>query len=98
MKQSQNKGSKNVKNNSYKNKKFRRDGAKSSSWFGSENLDLMTIVDGEYIAKEIEEQGNLLLKEGYQILSILPITSDKRISNHSTTFTSSIVITAIKTN
>lgn len=81
-----------------KTKSLEENGAKSSSWFGSENLDLMTIVDGEYIAKEIEEQGNLLLKEGYQILSILPITSDKRISNHSTTFTSSIVITAIKTN
>ncbi|MFW2352326.1 hypothetical protein [Aliarcobacter butzleri] len=73
-------------------------GATSSSWFGTENLNIMTIVDGEALAKEIEKQGNLLIKEGYQILSILPITSEKRVSNHSVAFTSSVIITVLKTN
>ncbi|MCT7556644.1 hypothetical protein [Aliarcobacter butzleri] len=81
-----------------KTKSLEENGATSSSWFGTENLNIMTIVDGEALAKEIEKQGNLLIKEGYQILSILPITSEKRVSNHSVAFTSSVIITALKTN
>ncbi|MCT7566983.1 hypothetical protein [Aliarcobacter butzleri] len=81
-----------------KTKSLEENGATSSSWFGTENLNIMTIVDGEALAKEIEKQGNLLIKEGYQILSILPITSEKRVSNHSVAFTSSVIITVLKTN
>ena len=81
-----------------KTKSLEENGATTSSWFGAENLNIMTIVDGEELSKEIEIQGNILIKDGYQILSILPITSEKRVSNHSVAFTSSVIITALKIN
>jgi hypothetical protein len=73
------------------------DGGKTASWLSNDRANIKTIVDGEALAKEIEMQGNFLIKEGYQILSILPITSEK-IESHSlsATFTSSVIITAIK--
>lgn len=75
------------------------DSGKTASWFSNDKANIKTIVDGEALAKEIEKQGNLLIKEGYQILSILPITSQK-IEAHSlsATFTSSVIITALKIN
>ncbi len=48
-------------------------GARASS-LSNNKANIKTIVDGEALAKEIEKQGNLLIKDGYQILSILPIT------------------------
>ena len=53
-----------------KTKSLEENGATTSSWFGAENLNIMTIVDGEELSKEIEVQGNILIKDGYQILSI----------------------------
>ncbi len=71
----------------------------NASWLSNDKANIKTIVDGDALAKEIEKEGNLLLKEGYQIISIMPITSQK-IESHSlsATFTSSVVITAIKIN
>ena len=60
-----------------KTKSLKENGVNSSSWFGVEGANIKTIVDGEALSKEIENQGNLLIKEGYQIISILPITSQK---------------------
>ncbi|MBL3521009.1 hypothetical protein H0A43_11010 [Arcobacter lanthieri] len=81
-----------------KTKSLEENGA-NASWLGREAANIKTIVDGKALAKEIEEQGNILIKEGYQILSILPITSQK-IEAHSlnATFTSSVIITALKIN
>ena len=82
-----------------KTKSLEENGATTSSWFGAENLNIMTIVDGEELSKEIEVQGNILIKDGYQILSILPITSQKiEAHNLNATFTSSVIITALKIN
>jgi hypothetical protein len=68
-------------------------------WLSNENANIKTIVDGEALSKEIEKQGNILIKEGYQILNILPITSQK-IEAHSltATYTSSVIITATRIN
>jgi hypothetical protein len=75
------------------------DGGKTASWLSNDKANIKTIVDGEALAKEIERQGNILSNEGYQILSILPITSQK-IESHSlsATFTSGVIITASKIN
>ena len=82
-----------------KTKSLKENGVTSSSWFGVEGANIKTIVDGEALSKEIEKQGNILIKDGYQILNILPITSQK-IEAHSltATYTSSVIITAIKIN
>lgn len=71
----------------------------NATWLSNDKANIKTIVDGDALAKEIEKEGNHLLKEGYQIISIMPITSQK-IESHSlsATFTSSVVITAIKIN
>lgn len=71
----------------------------NATWLSNDKANIKTIVDGDALAKEIEKEGNLLLKKGYQIISIMPITSQK-IESHSlsATFTSSVVITAIKIN
>lgn len=71
----------------------------TANWISNEKANIKTIVDGEALSKEIEKQGNDLIKEGYQILNILPITSQK-IESHSltATYTSSVIITAIKIN
>lgn len=70
-----------------------------ASWLSNDKANNKTVVDGKALAKEIEIQGNLLIKDGYKILSILPITSQK-IETHSltATYTSSVIITAIKIN
>ncbi|KLE06320.1 hypothetical protein [Aliarcobacter butzleri] len=75
------------------------DNGASASWLSNNKANIKTTVDGEALAKEIEKQGNLLIKDGYQILSILPITSQK-IESHSlsATFTSGVIITAAKIN
>ena len=65
-----------------KTKSLEENGATTSSWFGAENLNIMTIVDGEELSKEIEVQGNILIKDGYQILSILPITVETHALGH----------------
>ena len=71
----------------------------NATWLSNDKANIKTIVDGDALAKEIEKEGNLLLKEGYQIISIMPITSQKIESQSlSATFTSSVVITAIKIN
>ncbi len=69
----------------------------TASWLSNEKANIKTIVDGEALSKEIEKQGNILIKDGYQILNILPVTSQK-IEAHSltATYTSSVIITAIK--
>lgn len=71
----------------------------TASWLSNEKANIKTVVDGEALSKEIEKQGNILIKDGYQILNILPITSQK-IESHSitATYTSSVIITAIKIN
>ena len=82
-----------------KTKSLKENGVTSSSWFGVEGANIKTIVDGEALSKKIENQGNLLIKEGYQIISILPITSQKiEAHNLNATFTSSVIITALKIN
>lgn len=71
----------------------------TASWLSNDKANIKTIVDGEALAQEIEKQGNILIKEGYQILNILPVISQK-IEKHSlaATYTSSVIITAIKIN
>jgi hypothetical protein len=75
------------------------DNGASAFWLSNEKANIKTVVDGEALSKEIEKQGNILIKEGYQILNILPVTSQK-IEAHSltATYTSSVIITAIKIN
>ncbi|MFA7084698.1 MAG: hypothetical protein WC141_09205 [Arcobacteraceae bacterium] len=75
------------------------DNGLKASWLdGNAKANNKTIVDGEHLAKEIEKQVTFLVREGYQILNILPITSEK-VEAHSlrATFTSSVIITGIKT-
>jgi hypothetical protein len=75
------------------------DNGATASWLSNEKANIKTVVDGEALSKEIEKQGNILIKDGYQILNILPIISQK-IESHSitATYTSSVIITAIKIN
>lgn len=73
-------------------------GARANGLFsGKEGANIKTIVDGEQLAKDIEEQSNKLIQDGYQIISILPVTSQKLAGNalHAT-YTSSIIITGLK--
>jgi hypothetical protein len=74
-------------------------GTRASGFFtGVQGSNVKTIVDGEALSKEIEKEGNKLISMGYQILSILPVTSQK-LEGHGlhATYTSSVIITAVKT-
>ena len=80
-----------------KTKSLEESGA-TAGWFdGNDKANNKTIVDGEQLAKDIEDQSNDLVKDGYQILSIMPIISEK-IEAHSlkSVFTSSVIITGLK--
>lgn len=73
-------------------------GAIANGFFAkNEKANIKTIVDAEQLAKDIEKQSNKLIKDGYQILNILPITSEKIIAHSlKSTYTSSVIITALK--
>jgi hypothetical protein len=78
-------------------KSLEENGAKNNSWFGTSGANIKTIIDGEHLAKEIEKKSNELILEGYEIINILPITSQK-IEGHGlhATYTSSVIITALR--
>jgi pyruvate kinase len=65
-----------------------------AGWFdGNDKANNKTIVDSEKLAQDIEKQISTLIKDGYQILSIMPITSQKIVAHSlQATFTSSVVI------
>jgi len=70
----------------------------TAGWFdGNAKANNKTVVDGEQLAKDIDEKSSALVREGYQILSIMPVTSQK-IEAHSlnATYTSSVIITGVK--
>lgn len=69
-----------------------------AGWFdGNDKANNKTIVDSEKLAQDIEKQISTLIKDGYQILSIMPITSQKIVAHSlQATFTSSVIITGQK--
>jgi len=76
------------------------DTGSKAGWFdGNDKANNKITVDGEQLAKDIEEESNKLIKEGYQILNIMPITSQKIVAHSlQATYTSSVIITATRIN
>lgn len=70
--------------------------ARSTYWTNKETNEEYSVVDANDLAKEIEIQCNNLIKEGYKIHSITPITSGSIMNGNGYIQTESIIITAVK--
>jgi hypothetical protein len=69
--------------------------SRSSYWTSREHRDELE-VDSDDLAKEIEDQCNLLEKDGYEVNKIVPINSGNQVNGSGTFFTESVIITAQK--
>ncbi len=71
-----------------------------AGWFdGSNKANYKTIVDSEKLANDIDKEAKGLLEDGFQILSVIPVTSQKFVSyNYKAILTTSVIVTAIKMN
>jgi hypothetical protein len=68
---------------------------RSTYWTNKEANEEL-IVDSDDLAQEIEKVGNNLLKEGYQIFALTPITSGSISNGNGYYQTESIILTAKK--
>lgn len=68
---------------------------RSGFWTDKDAHDEMH-VDSDDLSKELEQQCNKLDVEGYEIISILPITSGNTSGGTGYFYTESIIITAKK--
>lgn len=67
-----------------------------SSYWTSRDYNEEVIVDSEDLAIEIQNQCNKLVKEGFNIVSIIPINSGNINHGSGVYFTESVIITATK--
>jgi hypothetical protein len=68
---------------------------RSTYWTNKESNEEL-IVDSDDLAQEIEKVSNNLLKEGYEIYLITPVTSGSMSNGNGYYQTESIIITARK--
>jgi hypothetical protein len=69
--------------------------ARSTVWTQSQNAEELTI-DSDDLAEEITHACNKLEKEGYEIITIVPLTSGNILGGTGYLRTESIIITARK--
>ncbi len=69
--------------------------SRSSYWTTRGQTDEVE-VDAEDLAKEIEDQCNILEKDGFKIKKITPINSGNMANGTGAYITESVLITAIK--
>ncbi len=67
---------------------------RSTYWTHVETNDEYSVVDADDLAKEIEIQCNKFAEEGYEVLSINPITSGSFANGNGYVQTESVIITA----
>ena len=72
-------------------------GHKAEGRFSNDRVNIITTVDGKKLAEDIDKASNELLRKGYTILSVAPITSSA-LKGHSLQYqyTSGVVITALQ--
>ena len=68
----------------------------STYWTHKETNEEYSVVDSDDLAKEIEIQCNNLANEGYEVISINPITSGSFSNGNGYVHTESVIITAQK--
>ncbi|HOT14139.1 MAG TPA: hypothetical protein PK252_05190 [Bacteroidales bacterium] len=69
--------------------------SRSTYWTNHEFSEEME-VDSDDLAKELDEKCNELEKQGFQIISILPVSSGNVVNGNGYYHTASIIITAHK--
>lgn len=69
---------------------------RSTYWTHKETNEEYSVVDSDDLAKEIEIQCNNLANEGYEVISINPITSGSFSNGNGYVHTESVIITAKK--
>ena len=69
--------------------------SRSTYWTNPEFSEEME-VDSDDLAKELDEKCNELEKQGFQIISILPVSSGNVVNGNGYYHTASIIITAHK--
>ena len=69
--------------------------SRSTYWTNPELSDVVE-VDSDDLAKELEKKCNELIVDGYDIFSVLPISSGNLVSGSGYYHTESIIITARK--
>lgn len=69
---------------------------RSTYWTHKETNEEYSVVDSDDLAKEIEIQCNNLANEGYEVISINPITSGSFSNGNGYVHTESVIITAQK--
>lgn len=70
--------------------------SRSTYWTNKETNEEQSVVDSNDFAKEVEIQCNKLEKEGYQVVTITPITSGGFTNGNGYLQTESVIITARK--
>lgn len=69
--------------------------SRSSYWTSREHRDEVE-VDSDDLATEIENQCNVLEKEGYKVLRITPVNSGNIVNGTGAYYTESVIVTAQK--
>ena len=69
--------------------------SRSTYWTNPELGDVVE-VDSDDLAKELEKKSNELMADGYDIFSVLPISSGNLVSGSGYYHTESIIVTARK--
>jgi len=69
---------------------------RSTFWTAKEQSNEEMLVDAEDLAREIEIRTNELYNDGYDILSITPISSGNLVSGTGYYHTESVIITSKK--
>ncbi|MDX9770715.1 MAG: hypothetical protein RBT19_10140 [Tenuifilaceae bacterium] len=67
---------------------------RSTYWTHVETNEESSVVDADDLAKEIEIQSNKFADDGYEVISINPITSGSFANGNGYVHTESVVITA----
>ncbi|MFW6226839.1 MAG: hypothetical protein ACOC31_01930 [Bacteroidota bacterium] len=65
-----------------------------SSYWSSKELNDEMIVDADDLAREITEQSNKLVKEGFEVDKVIPVTSGNTSSGTGYYYTESVIILA----
>lgn len=69
--------------------------SRSSYWSDKESHDEM-VVDSDDLSKELEQQCNQMDEDGYDVISILPVTSGNTSGGTGYFYTESIIVTGRK--
>lgn len=78
-------------------KSLKDTGHEVKGFFSNDQVNIITMVDGEDLSNRIEKEINSFASDGYEVVSIIPIMSS-RVEKNSLHFqyTSSVIITLKK--